>query len=648
MISFFRRMFSSKIGIVLSAIFVAVIAVSFGMADLSGVGGGGGFGAGGATLAEIEGEEITASEISDQVNRQLTRAREQQPELDLPTFLRGGAFEEILNQLISLKATTAFGREQGLAASKRMVDGEIASIPAFRGLDGQFDQATFERAIQAENITEKQLREDIATSLIQRQLLLPVAASAKVPQGMALQYASLLLEQREGSVGLVPSSAFTAGPAPTEAEVNAFYRQNQARYMVPERRVLRYAAFGPEQVAARATPTDADIQAFYTANQATYGPKETRTLSQVVLPDEAAARAFAARVAGGTPFAQAAQQAGFGATDIAVGQQSKQEFANLTSAAVANAAFAAAEGATTAPTRSDFGWHVVRIDEVQTTPARPLASVRDEIASQLAGQKREQAIADMVVRIEDALGEGSSFEEVARAEGLTIQETPALTATGVQFDNPAFRAPEIAPLLKAAFELSPEDDPLVETLVPNQRFAILAVRQVVPAAAPLAQIRDQVRQDFTQKRASDRARAVAQALVTKIGGGTAPREAFAEAGAGVAAPQQVSGRRLDIAQANTQVPPPLAMLFSMAKGRAKLLPAPNGEGWFVVHLAETTPGNAANAPGLVEATRTQFARILGEEYAGQFSRAVERSLEIERDADAIAAAKRALLGPGAQ
>ena len=141
---------------------------------------------------------------------------------------------------------------------------------------------------------------------------------------------------------------------------------------------------------------------------------------------------------------------------------------------------------------------------------------------------------------------------------------------------------------------------------------------------------------------------MAQALVTKIGGGTAPREAFAEAGAGVAAPQQVSGRRLDIAQANTQVPPPLAMLFSMAKGRAKLLPAPNGEGWFVVHLAETTPGNAANAPGLVEATRTQFARILGEEYAGQFSRAVERSLEIERDADAIAAAKRALLGPGAQ
>jgi peptidyl-prolyl cis-trans isomerase D len=312
-----------------------------------------------------------------------------------------------------------------------MIDGEIASVPAFKNLAGQFDQQAFQAALQRERITERQLRQDISASLIQRQILLPVGGSARVPEGMAQQYASLLLEQRSGTVGLVPAAAMGAGREPTDAEVAAFFRENQGRYTIPERRVLRYALVGPEQVAGAARPSDAEIAAAYQANQAKYGAKETRTLSQVILSDEAAARAFAAKLSSGTSFAAAA-----GANLISVEKQTKAQFSNLTSPAVADAAYAAAQGSVTPPLRSPLGWHVVRIEAIERTPPTPLAAARPELEAQLGAAKQTEALSALITRIEDALGDGSSFAEVARSNGLAIQETPAITATGTQPARP--------------------------------------------------------------------------------------------------------------------------------------------------------------------------------------------------------------------
>ena len=634
MLSIFRKGVSSKIMLVILGIgLFAIVATGFGT---GGMGGMGGLTGGGSTLASVGGEAIGARSVADRINRQLEQARQEQPELDIATLLRGGALEETVDQLIAQQAMLLFGKKQGLGASKRMIDGEIASIPAFRNLAGQFDEQAFRSLLQREGISEEQLRQDIEAGLIQQQLLLPVAASAKVPQAMAQQYASLLLEQRRGSVGLVPASAMGTGAQPNDQQITAFFRENQARYTIPERRVLRYAIFGNEQVAQAAQATPQEIEAFYRANAARYGPKETRTLSQLVLPDRAQAQALAGRIASGTSFTAAAQAAGFSAQDVAIGAQSREQFTDLSSAAVAQAVFAAAEGATVGPVQSPLGWHLVRVDGIRREGGTPLAAVRDEIATQLTQQKRQEALSELATRIEDGLADGATIEEIARREKLQVQETPPITATGVQFDNPQWRAPQLAPLLKTAFEMAPDEDPVVETLANGESYAILAVANMLPAAPPpLAQIKDRVKADLVSKRALDRARAVASSIVAKINAGVAPAQAFEQAQVDLPAVETVSARRLDIARPDQPVPPPLAMLFSLPRGKARILAAQNGQGWFVVHHAETTPGDAASSPGLIEATRGQFERILGEEYAAQFTRAVEAQMDIERNEDAI-------------
>jgi peptidyl-prolyl cis-trans isomerase D len=648
MLSIFRSKHAQKFMVAILALgLFAIVATGFGTDGMGGLGGAGG-GGGGQSLVSVGGEAVTSAEVNDQLNRQLDRARQQQPEIDVATFVRSGAYEEILRQLVSQKAMVAFADEVGIAASKRMVDGQIASIPQFKNVAGQFDEQAFRQALQREKITEDQLRRELAGALIQRQILLPVAGSPVVPQTMALQYASLLLEQRSGTVGIVPAAAMGAGREPTDAEVAAFYRQNQGRYTIPERRVIRYALIGAEQVAAAARPTEAEIAAAYRQNQAQYGASQTRTLSQVVLPDEAAARAFAAKVAAGTSFAAAAAQAGFGAGDIGVGNQTREQFARLSSPAVAAAAFAAAQGGTTPPVRSPLGWHVVRVDAINTIAARPLAAVRADLERQLAQQKSAEALNNLVAKVEDAVGEGSSFDEVARANGLTIQDSPPVTGAGLQPGVAGWQPPaELGPLLKPAFDMTVDDDPVVETIAPNQRFALFAVTRIIPAAPPpLQQIAQIVKADLIKRRAAERARAVATALVAKINGGVPAARAFAEADVKLPAPQAVKARRIDIARPNQPVPPPLAMMFSLPRGKARLLAAPQGAGWFVVHLEQTVPGNAATAPQLVQATQAQFQRIIGEEYAEQFSRAVEKSVKVERNPDAIGKTKQELLSGG--
>lgn len=648
MISFFRRALSSWIvlglfGLIMIAFIITGVGTPSGLGELGG-------GVGASNVAKVGGEPITDTEVTDQVNRQLDRARQQEPDLDMATFIAGGGLQDIIRQLISATALTVFGHDEGFAVSKRQVDGEIASIPAFQNLAGQFDENTFRAALQRERISEKQLREDIAAEIIRRQLLVPVAASAKVPQDIALRYASLLLESRSGSIGLVPAQAMGGGKEPTDAEIAAYYKDNQARYTIPERRVLRYAPFGAESVADAAKPTEAEIAAFYKANADTYGPKQNRTLSQVVLPTEAAAKAFAAKLAAGTSFADAAKQAGFSASDISIGDQTKAKFAEMTSPAIANAAFSAAEGATTPPLQSDFGWHIVKVDKIKDVPGKPLSAVHDEIAKQIGAQKTQEKLADLATKMEDAIADGSTFDEVVKANGLTAHETPPVTATGQVPESPQAQvAPDVPPLLKTAFDMSPDDDPLVETIVPNQRFALIQVSRIVPAAPPpLARIKDQVKSDLVAKRAADRAKAVASAIAAKVNAGTPMAQAFAEADVKLPAPQEVTARRLDLAQQSQQVPPPLAMMFGLPKGKARLVPAPNGAGWFVVHLDTIVPGDASKEPALIQAVKNQFARVTGEEYADQFTSAIKSQLKIKTNESEIARVKSQLLGTGAQ
>jgi peptidyl-prolyl cis-trans isomerase D len=645
MMSSFRRLSKSKLGTAILVIFLVAIVASFAVADIGQIRSSGALS--GGTLASAGSEKIGEREYSDLAGRALTAARQQNPEATMADI--NAELPGLFDQMLSERALLAFANKHGFFLSKRLIDAQLAQLPQTKGLDGKFSEQAYAQFLQTQRLTDQQLRGLIRADLLQRMLLTPAAAGARVPLGVATPYASMLLEQRSGLVALVPTDAFKAGLSPSASDLQAFYAQNSQRYLQPEQRVLRMAAFGPEQLGA-VKPSDAEVAAFYKANASRFAGKQTRVISQAVVADRKAAEGIAARARGGASFAAATAPAGFSAEDISVGPQTREQYRALAGEAVAAAAFAAPSGSIVGPIRSDLGWHVVKIDSVTNSAGTSLEAARPQIVAALTADKKKEVFADQIARVEDAIADGASLPEAAAAAKLTLIDTPLITAAGQSRENPAYRLP--APLaagLKPGFALSADEDPVVEALPGDAGFVLVGVGRIVPASpAPLAQIRERVAADWIQKKANDRAKAVAQEISNKIARGADFASAVREAGKGSVALTPISARRMQLSQVAPEAATAMRMLFSLSAGKSRLAADPQGRGFFVVRTERIVPGNAASQPQLIGQTQAAFASSFGQELAAQFLAAVRADVKVKRNEDAIAAARARLLGAGGQ
>jgi peptidyl-prolyl cis-trans isomerase D len=643
MLASFRRLSTSKVGTAIMIVILLLILVGFAMGDIQSVIRGGGIGGSPDTMVKVGSERVSDRDIASAMDRRLSQARQENPEATYATIARD--FDPLLSALVDAKTLEAFAAKYGFTISKRLVDGQIATLPGTKGLNGQFSDQAYRQFLQQQRLTDEDVRLVIRNGLYQQLIIAPGAVNARAPVGMATPYASVLLEGRQGEVAFVPVAAFKAGLNPTQADLERFYAENKQRYVVPEQRVLRIARIGPEQVAG-VEATDKEVADNYNQNRALYAPKETRVISRVVVPDQAAAQAIVNRVRSGQTFAAAAAPAGFSAADISVGPQTREQLTELAGQQVTAAAFSAQDGAIVGPIQSDVGWNVVKIDGITREGGKTLEAARPEIAAKIVAQRRKTAVEDLVTKVEDSLDDGASFSEAAAAAKLTPTETPLITGDGRSRTDPNYQFPaDLAPALKSGFELAENDTPVVETLPNDAGYVLVAPARVVSSApAPLASIREKVAQDWINNQASQRAKQLAEAI-----GAKAAKASVADAAKGANVPvrvEPVSARRIQLAQFRGQVPPPLMVLFSLNQGKVRTVSGGQGEGFYVVKLNKIIPGNALAAPSLITQTRNQMQESLAQEYGQQFLNAMRETVGVKRNEKAISTTKARIIGGG--
>ena len=644
MLSIFRSFFKSKIGAAIALAALVLIAIAFASGDIAGLRSSAGL-SGADAVATVGGEDIDAAELKLGANRALERVKQQQPTATMKIMVAQGGVEQVLSDLIDRTAFYVFGKEHKILVSDRLVDSEITQIPAFQGVDGKFDQNVFRQALAQQGISEKALRDDIAHNLTGQELMTPATAGTVMSEFAARQYAALLTENRTGAVVALPSQLFAPEKDPTDKQLAAFYKDNINEFIRPERRVIRYATFDQDSMKAPPAPTGAEIAARYEATKAAYAAQDKRRITQLIVPTEAAAKAVLAEVEGGKSLETAAKEKGLSAANLEF--FSKEDLASQFSPEVADAVFAAPVGKLATPQKSALGWHVIRVDAEDKKPARSLAEVKDEISKQLAEEKRRKAFTDTVGNIEDQFDNGSNLNEVAKALGLEIKQTGPVTADGQVYMKPGETVPnEVKPVLATAFTMD-QEEPQVAPAIPGKTFVLFDVTDITPSApAPLAEIKDDVKEAWKLESGSKAAKAAAIKMQTEIRKGKTVEQAMADAGKKLPPVQNVAMSRATLTAAlrsGRQIPPPVSLMFHMAAGTVKVQSAPGQRGWFVVQLDKIEPG-AVESDDLVKGARRELGQQLGQAYGDALAKAIRADIGVTQHPAAIKAVRDELAG----
>ena len=615
MLLFFRSFFSSKFGVLVTLAFVGMIGLAFALGDVAGTSFGG-FSSG-SKIASVGNEKISATDLEAQFRGILNRLRQRNPQLSIKEFLAKDGLSEVLTYAMDGKAGMQWGEKYGLYVGDRLIDSEIAKDPNIQSPDGKVDNALYRQMLAQQGITDSAFRAEQTQMLMGKLLLASNSFGIKAPRKITGRYAAVLTEHRRGAIVTLPPAAFAPSTPPSDGEVTAWYNNHKADYMLPERRTVRYVSYTDAAVSAAAAPTDAEIAARFAENKAKYAAADKRKLSQIVLPSEAAAKQVIAEAAGGKTLEVSAQAKGLAVAPL--GSLTKDGYALQSSAEIATTVFAAPTAKVLGPFKAPLGWIVVRVDARETTPGKTLDQAKSELVKELTDEKRKIAITDFGARFEQELDNGATLGDVAKELGVTVTETPALTANGAVFGQDGVTAAAVLQrVVPAAFQMDGTGQPQLAEVEAGKTFVIFDVGKIAPAAPPpLNEIRAKVAEDARIAKGEAAAKAAAEKVQAQVQKGVPIDLAVASLGLALPPVDHVDMDRMEVQKKGKNASRPLLLLFAMAKGKVRLMQGPRNHGWYVVMVTEVTPGKVNERSPEFDGFNKSLAQQQGEELSDQ-------------------------------
>ncbi|MBS0366218.1 MAG: peptidyl-prolyl cis-trans isomerase [Proteobacteria bacterium] len=473
--------------------------------------------------AEGGGAKIPLEEARNAWLREQTDWQQRLGGAEIPAQLRERLQDQVLERLITNALMTQRTGELGYRVTPAALRDAIQREPAFQ-ISGQYSAEAAKAALSQAGISLEAYQADLSAALQRAQLQGGIRASQFLTPAEVQHLGALENEEREVRYLTLPADRFKAAVKVDDAAIAAWYKAHQAQYMTVESAHLQYAELRLDTLAAQQTVSDEDLHAAYDKQKSQFVVPERRHARHILITgkDDKAAQALAqqvlAQAKAGKDFAALARQysrdPGSAQNGGDLGWADRGSFV----APFADALFGMSVGEIRGPVKTQYGYHIIRLDEIQPGKTRSFDEARAELASRLAHDRASDRFGEIQEQLQSKLQEPGA-DLAALAQQFNLQQgdiadfakgagaTPLGVAKPIQdlvFGDPPLATGRIGgPVLLA-------DDRLV-------LVKVLELRK--PQPEPLAKVRDSIVAAITKEQSAKAALAAATSARERLAGG---------------------------------------------------------------------------------------------------------------------------------
>ena len=483
-----------------------------------------------AGVATVDGQKITQAEW-DAAHRQASdRIRQQQPDVDAKLLDSPQARQQALDVLIQQRMFSAAARTQHLEVANERLKARFERDPQIdflRTPGGALNKAV----LQAQGMNEAMFIERYREDLRNRQTLAPVQQNPVRPSKVAAELAfDALLQRRAVRVQHLQPAAFAAQVQLSDADVAAHYQRAeiQKQWLQPESAQIEYLVLDAAALKSGLSVSESDLKGFYEQNLSRFSQAEERRVRHILLKVEEKAPESEQKAAktkidellvqlrkAPDKFAELAKQHSQDEGSALNGGDLDFFARGAMVKPFEDAAYALKVGEISPAVRSEFGWHIIKLDAVRGGEQRPFESVRAEIEEEQRTQLARQKYQEMAETFSTLVYEQSdSLAPAAEKFGLQIQQARVRRQPGADQTGPLASAKLLEVVFSSDSVRKKQNTEAVETAA-AQMVAARVLQHQPAAAPPLETVKDAVRQQLVLQKAAELASKAGAARLAK-------------------------------------------------------------------------------------------------------------------------------------
>lgn len=345
--------------------------------------------------------------------------------------------QRALESLINQRLMTQAAKRLGIDVTESECQRAIMSYPAFQ-INGQFNMRRYQSLLNQNRMNPEDFEATMIQELLDKKLKQFLFAFLDVTEQEVLEYYTFIKEKiKIGFVQFKPED-FKKSVKFDQSALKEYFENNRENYRVPKKIKVTYIEIDPVAFKEGTSVTEKEIQSFYEYNNKAYSqPRQVKArhilfklgeeaLKEVEDKVREVAKEVLAKARQGGEFANLAKEYSEGPTKSKGGDLGYFKKGQMMPP-FEEAAFKLKKGEISDLVRTQFGYHIIKVEDIKEAATKSLEEVRDEIVETLSMSVATELAHEKGLSVIDQMPYDIELSDYAKQYGLETKRSSYLS-----------------------------------------------------------------------------------------------------------------------------------------------------------------------------------------------------------------------------